>query len=173
MEYTTYLSDRGIPLLHNTTMRRGADSVLTVENHSKWYSLFIVNADGSVTKVPHDGTISWTNHAPNPSDVLEYASMNSYEIDHLALEIITGRYLTDVVGIEADFVGVSVGDAPGNADLRKSVENHFCDARCTMRMDIGGKMHYPQNDHHSAEHFHDLADDMLEEYADGKKNVAA
>jgi hypothetical protein len=104
-KFVTYLSDRSIPLVFNGEMHESHPAVVTVENYLKWYSLFLVKPDGSVEKIAYDGSIQWADHVPNPSDIETYAEKNGYDIDREAMDMIVGRWVTEIEGREAEFVG--------------------------------------------------------------------
>lgn len=74
--------------------------VLTVELYMKWYHLFLVMPTGKVERLDErwewpDGT-AWFDHVPNPEYIQVLAQRFGYEIDHLAYELIIGRYEREV-----------------------------------------------------------------------------
>lgn len=101
-------SKRGIPLVFQEEGFKRTEPVLTVENYTKWYELFIVMPDRSVVAVeeydhemfdktwPREST--WGDHIPNPRWVLWLAAWKGWIVDERSLEIITGRWVIDHEG---------------------------------------------------------------------------
>lgn len=76
----------------------GGGPTLTVELYVKWYTLWLVKGH-EVTEVefPDMGNYEklgspYLDHAPNPRHVCAWAEKNGFEIDHLALELMVGRW---------------------------------------------------------------------------------
>ncbi len=103
-EFHTYLSDRNKALVfNNVTETLGT---ITVENYPKWYDLFIVQPDGSVTKV-EPGPIEWRGHVPTPASVMAYADKMNLYVDMRSMEMIIGRFILEVCGNEPEFIGAT------------------------------------------------------------------
>jgi hypothetical protein len=100
--FHTYQSPRNIPLVYNNVP--GTIGTITVENYLKWYDLFIVQPDGSVTKV-EPGPIEWRGHVPTPASIMAYADKANLDVDHQAMEMIVGRYILEVIGNEPEYIG--------------------------------------------------------------------
>lgn len=75
---------------------------LTVELYEKWYDLYLVAPDGTVTEVSFgdledrrycagDQT-AVADHVPNPVVVAAYAQFHEYWVDNLAYELMVGRW---------------------------------------------------------------------------------
>jgi len=163
-EFTTYLSERGIPLVFIEKLGHAHPGILTVENYLKWYSLYIVKGDGSVTKVEYDGTINMGDHVVNPSDLEAYAERHGYDICGQSMDMIVGRYVTVIAGNDPELVGIKNGYAPENAARRGENAKHFCSSACNPR-DLSGAFHYFQNDD-VVQRANDLADDYVEHLLD-------
>jgi len=80
--------------------------VLTAENYSKWYELFLVMPDGTVGEVGfgelHEladerGVSPYVDHVPNPSLVSVLAERRGWSIDHVSYEVMVGRWEIEVV----------------------------------------------------------------------------
>jgi hypothetical protein len=106
------LSDRNIPLVYQFN-EDISEPVLTVENYTKWYDLYLVNHDRSVNKVGFDALHNFTpkdespysDHVPNPKAVKCYADKYSYHLDEQSFEMMTGRWVIDCdksIGTELD-----------------------------------------------------------------------
>lgn len=94
-------SSRGIQLVLSGAARSRA--VLTVELYTKWYTLFLVHPDDSVSEVMFPSSNNYTNgeapyvdHAPNPNVVERFARACDYDIDELAFELMVGRWEIEV-----------------------------------------------------------------------------
>lgn len=87
-DYTTYYSTKeNVPLIYRHT--KADKPVITVENANKWYTLYLVNVDGTVEKLK--GFDGWIDHCPLPDDLIEFAEENNYYVDATSLELIAGR----------------------------------------------------------------------------------
>ena len=159
-DYTTYKSERGIPLVYIEKSNGLYAGIITVENYKKWYSLYLVKGNGSVTKIENDGTIDIGGHVPNPSDVVAYAERYGYDICGQSMDMIMGRYTREMLNEEPDFIGVKHGYAPENAAERGEFAKHFCSAACNPR-DLSGGFHYYQNEK-LIQQANDMADDYVE-----------
>jgi hypothetical protein len=91
-ENRVYMSERGHPLVYHGSP--GKVPILTVENYLKWYSLYLVNPDGSVEPVdfPEDG---YCDHVPYPAAVEEMAADRGWVGCYESLEMIVGRYVLE------------------------------------------------------------------------------
>lgn len=102
-------SERGIPVAWST--RQDFDqNVITVELSLKWHGIQVVyprqkRFDHDVVTIVEWNFPGWTglehrpayvDHVPNPHCVEEFARLNRYAIDELALELIHGRWLVKV-----------------------------------------------------------------------------
>ena len=89
--YTTYFSDRGIPLVFNRVLDSTGTPVLTVENYLKWYTLYLINPDASVVSIcfPDNG---YCDHVPYPSAVEILAEENGWYLCEESMAMIVGRY---------------------------------------------------------------------------------
>ncbi len=82
------------------------DCTLTIELASKWYELFLIDITFKVYSVDFevlekycDGNKSaFVDHCPNPSIVDKYAEAMGYHIPEIALELMWGRWVTEVEG---------------------------------------------------------------------------
>ena len=92
----TYYSDRLHPLVY-----RGIPSketpILTVENYVKWYSLHLVQLDGSVVVVQFPewgpgGRSGFMDHVPDPIACQKLAADNDWVWDENSLDMIWGRW---------------------------------------------------------------------------------
>ena len=100
------LSPRNIPLVITIETR----PLITVEYYMKWYSLFCVGRIGDADVI--EGLVqfdaleeyalsnesAFVDHVPNPRVVERYAEALCIEIDPMALELIWGRWMIEVVG---------------------------------------------------------------------------
>jgi len=87
-------------------LRPESKPVLTAENYSKWYELFLVMPDGTVGEVGfgelHEladerGVSPYVDHVPNPSLVSVLAERRGWSIDHVSYEVMVGRWEIEVV----------------------------------------------------------------------------
>jgi len=91
-KYNIYFSDRGIPLLYNS---KPLDRpILTVENYSKWYKLFLIMPDGSV-EIDKNYYEHWVDHCPVPMFLEKYCEEHDFILPDETMEIILGRYLIE------------------------------------------------------------------------------
>ena len=106
-QHTIYYSERGIPLTFNGPIPKVP--TLTVECYLKWYHLFLVDTMGRVTEVPQafidemDSAcvLTWTaDHCYHPLLPERMAANPGWDIDSNAMEMIVGRWLMDIVGME-------------------------------------------------------------------------
>ena len=164
MEFTTYLSERGIPLVFIEKLNKNNPGIITVENYDKWYSLYLVKGDDSVVKLEYDRTINMGDHVINPSDLEAYAKRNGYDVCGQSMDIIVGRYVIEIAGNEPELVGLKNGFAPENAAFRGENAKHFCSAACNPR-DFSSEFHYYQNAD-VVQRANDLADDYVEHLLD-------
>lgn len=99
------ISPRG----HALFGRPGAHRYITCEIYSKWYELFIVDSSGSITPLTfgeideavfyhYKGKITpiYVDHTPNPAAVRAFADLSNIEVNDLAMEMITGRWMIEV-----------------------------------------------------------------------------
>lgn len=74
--------------------------VLTVENYTKWYVLYLVHPDNRVEQVSFDqlndftDKSPYTDHAPNPVAVERLAAARGWNIAERAMECIIGRWIS-------------------------------------------------------------------------------
>lgn len=101
------LSDRNIPLVYQFN-ENISEPVLTVENYTKWYDLYLVNRDRSINKVEYDALHEFAprnespyqDHVPNPKAVKCYANNYNYLIDEQSYEMMVGRWVIEGTGID-------------------------------------------------------------------------
>jgi len=109
-ERRVYVNDRGHLLSHWGPPQ--PHPLIVVELYMKWYTLFIINPDGSVEALCYPdfeeapnlpkGISCYHDHVPNPVAVQAYADWKEMEICSEALELMIGRWVTDVKGIHPD-----------------------------------------------------------------------
>lgn len=102
MQPCTYLSERGMPLLYVGALVEKA--VITLENYTKWYRVYMVLPDGQVhavsttaieeanEKIPFQG---WADHLFHPQLLIQLARDFDAEIDERALECAAGRWMRE------------------------------------------------------------------------------
>ena len=102
--WKVYMSHRAIPLVYMEDPLDDFD-VLTVENYQKWYGLHLVQPSGKIIEIPFpmdaidcEGDIPFYDHVPNPRVVERFAKRMKHVVDDQALEMISGRWLAEVVG---------------------------------------------------------------------------
>ena len=66
--------------------------IITVENYTKWYTLFTIQPDGKVEQLIIDG---WIDHNPIPVEVYKYAEQNNMFVDEQSMEMIIGRFVQE------------------------------------------------------------------------------
>ena len=98
------VSDRNIPLVCQAVR---SCPQLTVENYMKWYSMFLIQPDGSVTKVEGDAfdeleeiatrmETHWMgDHIFNPAVVLVWAKQKGVDVHSESLEMMIGRWVLE------------------------------------------------------------------------------
>lgn len=101
----THVSHRGLPLVYSGMPCD--QPVITVENYMKWYDLYLVNPDYSVTVFDHYeslyhelsrefATVTLVgDHMWHPSYVMELEKRTGYILCNESLEMITGRWIRD------------------------------------------------------------------------------
>jgi hypothetical protein len=94
MKNAIYYSDRGFPLVFTGVLRQGSSSVLTVENYLKWYSLYLVEPDGSVRVIEFPD--EFCDHVPYPASVQKLANDNGWFMCSESMEMIVGRFVLEV-----------------------------------------------------------------------------
>jgi hypothetical protein len=94
----TFQSPRGIPLVAQAPGRIG---VLTVENYLKWYTLYLIQPDGSVEPVPFPEE-GHTDHVPHPDAVAALAEEKGWIVCSESMEMIIGRYMQEVQHYEPE-----------------------------------------------------------------------
>ena len=85
--YQLHLSDRGIPLIYVGPIPSDY-GILTVENYSKWYAVYVVNLDGTVVPIDVD---LWGHLVPI-EDIAKLVERTGCRWDISSLEIIIGRW---------------------------------------------------------------------------------
>jgi hypothetical protein len=103
-ENRTYLSDRGIMLLY--VGEPVSVPILTLENYTKWYSVFMIMPDGTVEKIPgnmithilskhKDAEIS--DHCFHPRLLYRLAEYYKGELHERAAEVAAGRWMNEAM----------------------------------------------------------------------------
>jgi hypothetical protein len=103
-----YLSERGMPLLYvGQTLDK---PVITLENYTKWYRIYLVTPSGEVQSVliseieaANDKlkTQGWVDHLFHPQLLIQLARDLVAYTDERALECAGGRWLREHSGYEA------------------------------------------------------------------------
>lgn len=100
--WKTYYSDRGIPLLLNYEPTN--QPIVTVENYMKWYSLYLVQPDGTVSKLSFDEAAersmreaAYSDHCFNPIYAVKAATNAGAYVQEEALEMIVGRWRLEIL----------------------------------------------------------------------------
>lgn len=101
-EYHTYLSPRGIPLLY---IDKPLDKpVITLENYTKWYNIYLVMPDGSVVEksvadVDENHRFLkqhyWVDHLVHPSALHALADQLGGYTEERSLEVSMARWITE------------------------------------------------------------------------------
>tara|TARA_Y100001956_G_scaffold82973_1_gene107794 strand:- start:188203 stop:190527 length:2325 start_codon:yes stop_codon:yes gene_type:complete len=93
-----YHSSRDHRLIAKETLDK---PVLTCESYTKWYNLYLLNPDGSVTEINgldlgeyYDGQ-AWIDHIYNPEAVRAYCEAKDYYLDEQSYELIVGRWVIE------------------------------------------------------------------------------
>lgn len=81
-EYQLYFSERGLPLLY---VDKPLDiPVVTLENYTKWYNIYVIAPDGTVTRADQDALLDlgnkypdamWHDHYFHPRLLYRYAAL--------------------------------------------------------------------------------------------------
>lgn len=99
-----YLSPRGNPLLYvrePTTV-----PIVTLENYTKWYEIFLVMPDGSVQEIDSDLIFDiddskvgclWIDHLYHPRLLYRIAERLNACVDERAVEVAAGRWMIEQV----------------------------------------------------------------------------
>lgn len=103
MSNQTYLSKRNIPLLY--IGEPVSVPVLTLENYTKWYNIYLVMPDGAVDTVNSDVILDivsqyqsreypclWVDHLYHPFLLEKLAEKLNAELDERAQEVAAGRW---------------------------------------------------------------------------------
>lgn len=89
------LTKRGHQLIYNGVSDR---PIVTVELYCKWYSLYLIQPNGSVEEfIPPTEEVSFKDDTFNPIELVQYALKMNYLIDDLAFELIIGRWETETL----------------------------------------------------------------------------
>lgn len=102
---TIYITERGHPLLYMGEPLEG-QSILTVENYSKWYSLYLIHHRGTFEPIDFGWLTATSNsncddprvstpyidHCPNPWVVQRLAEDMNWHLHEEALDMIIGRW---------------------------------------------------------------------------------
>lgn len=99
-----YLSERGFPLLYIGEPL--SVPVITLENYTKWYSIYRIEPDGTVNKIPpevidevmarHEDAF-YVDHNPHPRLLFRLSVMLGADLDERAEEVATGRWIQEVL----------------------------------------------------------------------------
>jgi len=103
MDNTIYLSKRNISLLY---IGKPSDKpIITMENYTKWYDVYMVMPDGGVTTVDSDVIFEtasqyqskenpclWVDHLYHPLLLEKLAEKLNAELDERAQEVAAGRW---------------------------------------------------------------------------------
>jgi hypothetical protein len=101
-QYRTYFSPRGIPLLY--IGEPCEVPVVTLENYTKWYEIFLVMPDGSVQAVPSNIVsniddpkvgLLWVGHHFHPRLLYRLADYYNGCTDERAVETAAGRWMIE------------------------------------------------------------------------------
>lgn len=94
-----FTSKRGKPLLCQTTYPE--KSIITLENYSKWYSIYLIEPDGSVTEIDHKiineisdsvGRVLSISHNYHPLLLEKLGEKLDCYVDEISIEVATGRW---------------------------------------------------------------------------------
>lgn len=98
----TYLSERGWPLLY---VRKPVDvPVVTLENYTKWYEIYLVNPDGGVEKLKSGIILEvcdkwpdarWVDHLYHPRLLYRVAEYLGASVCERAVEVAAGRWIME------------------------------------------------------------------------------
>jgi hypothetical protein len=148
------LSERNIPLVYQFS-EDISEPVLTVENYTKWYNLYLVTHDRSVNIVEFDvlqefvprNASPYRDHVPNPIAVKGYADKHNYHLDEQSLEVMVGRWALDCT----------------EAEVPVPARHRFDESICPRCSECGGKLYEVVNEKVSER------DDSLAPSMKGKK----
>lgn len=93
-----YYSPRDHRLIAKETLDK---PVLTCESYTKWYNLYLLNPDGSITEIngldldEHYDGHAWIDHIYNPEAVKAYCEAKDYYLDEQSYELIVGRWVIE------------------------------------------------------------------------------
>jgi len=82
--------------------------VLTVSHAGKWYGMYLVHTNGTVTSAPSaEGELDWwhPSHVPIPGRVQKYAEHFGYELDSNSFDMIVGRWMLRAAECDFDNFG--------------------------------------------------------------------
>jgi hypothetical protein len=93
--YKTRMSPRGEVLVYQ--YNKASKPVITCEIVGKWYDLFVVATDGTVTPLrdAKNSFDDWIDNCPRPDELVEYAEVNDMYVDEQSLEMIVGRIIIE------------------------------------------------------------------------------
>lgn len=100
--FRQYFSERGHPLLF--VGEPCSVPVITAENYTKWYNLYIVMPDGSVQQVESGDILEiddrkvgclWVDHHFHPRLFYRLAEKLGGTIDERAVEVAAGRWMIE------------------------------------------------------------------------------
>jgi len=86
-----YYSDRGIQL---TYIGQPIEiPLVVVELTKKWYKLFVIMPDGTVSIMKPDDEVRFLNNVYNPEELQKYCDKHNMYLDILSYELILGRWI--------------------------------------------------------------------------------
>ncbi len=109
-DFHAFFSERGFPLVWATNPPTKLKAV-TVENYMKWYSLYFIEPNGNVSKVPFEALEKYQrddgpvmgDHVFNPNVVQRFCAYEGHLIDIEALEMIIGRWELEYHGVRSRY----------------------------------------------------------------------
>lgn len=108
-KHKLYYSDRSNPLIATQVLDV---PIVTLENYEKWYCIYLLHPDGTVTKVPlqiiekvnnNPKRALWVDHRYHPELLLRIAKEIGGVADLVTLEIAAGRWVMEADGYEGFF----------------------------------------------------------------------
>ncbi len=100
-----YLSERNIPLF-TQEVDAFKRPIVTMENYCKWYGVYILHPDGSVEGVDpglmadiqsQDNGCLFGDHNYHPRLLNKLAKRINGAVDSIALEVVTGRWVAEIM----------------------------------------------------------------------------
>lgn len=119
-------SDRNIPLICSQD-GISKNGILTVEDYTKWYNLFLVKRTdkGEISVEKYENyDIQWYDHVPEPKSVIEECAKHGIHLGYVSYLAICCRFAEDYL-YEDDPINIPIGYLPSTSNLLEVLVQDF------------------------------------------------